>query len=76
MQNQALARALYSCQSVLVLDDVFASLDNAAARRIYGRLFCDEGLITRCGTTVIMATSLGKFGFIFSNDFISDTYRS
>lgn len=57
-QRVALARALYSCQSVLILDDIFASLDQTIAEKVFRRLFCPNGIVKRCGTTVILATSL------------------
>ena len=53
---QALARAVYSRQLVLMLDDVFSGLDATSEERIFSRLLGTNGLLRRLGTTVILVT--------------------
>ncbi|KAJ5885116.1 hypothetical protein N7495_009626 [Penicillium taxi] len=53
----ALARALYSRESVLVLDDVLTSLDRETEKIILENLFSAHGIIKRSGQTVVMATN-------------------
>ncbi|PMD49040.1 ABC transporter-like protein [Hyaloscypha variabilis F] len=52
----ALARAVYSRQMVLILDDVFSGLDATSEERIFSRLLGTSGLLRRLGTTVILVT--------------------
>jgi len=54
--KQALARAVYSRQPVLMLDDVFSGLDATSEERIFSRLLGTNGLLRRLGTTVILVT--------------------
>jgi ABC-type multidrug transport system fused ATPase/permease subunit len=54
--RQALARAVYSRQLVLILDDVFSGLDSTSEERIFSRLLGTNGLLRRLGTTVILVT--------------------
>ena len=54
--KQALARAVYSRQPVLMLDDVFSGLDATSEERIFSRLLGNNGLLRRLGTTVILVT--------------------
>ncbi|KAM0557995.1 hypothetical protein ACHAPJ_005161 [Fusarium lateritium] len=58
-QNQrlALARAVYSKASVLVLDDVFAGQDAATEEHIYRMLFSETGLLRELGATVVCVTN-------------------
>ncbi|KAF4969944.1 hypothetical protein FSARC_2930 [Fusarium sarcochroum] len=58
-QNQrlALARAVYSKASVLVLDDVFSGQDAATEEHIYRMLFTETGLLRELGTTVVCVTN-------------------
>ncbi|KAJ3499459.1 hypothetical protein NLG97_g302 [Lecanicillium saksenae] len=51
------ARALYSREPVIVLDDVLTGLDRVTERGILERVFGSEGLIKEMGSTVIMATN-------------------
>lgn len=53
----ALARAVYSRRSLLILDDVFSGLDSITSKTIFHRLFGTEGLMRRLKATVIMATN-------------------
>ncbi|OBT96290.1 hypothetical protein VE01_05823 [Pseudogymnoascus verrucosus] len=52
----ALARAVYSRQQLLILDDVFSGLDAISEDRIFSRLLGKSGLLRRLGTTVILVT--------------------
>ncbi|KAK2601519.1 hypothetical protein QQS21_004904 [Conoideocrella luteorostrata] len=60
-QRVALARAIYSRSTLLVLDNVFSSLDNNTANAIFYRLFTPNGLLKRLGSTVIMTTHSVEF---------------
>ncbi|KFY64271.1 hypothetical protein V496_03372 [Pseudogymnoascus sp. VKM F-4515 (FW-2607)] len=51
-----LARAVYSRQKLLILDDVFSGLDTINEDRIFSRLLGKSGLLRRLGTTVILVT--------------------
>ncbi|KFX85837.1 hypothetical protein V490_09379 [Pseudogymnoascus sp. VKM F-3557] len=51
-----LARAVYSRQQLLILDDVFSGLDAISEDRIFSRLLGKNGLLRRLGTTVILVT--------------------
>ncbi|OAR05900.1 hypothetical protein LLEC1_02682 [Akanthomyces lecanii] len=54
----ALARALYPDPAVLLLDDLFSSLDRRTAASILYRLLGNDGLLRMSGCTVVFATSL------------------
>ncbi|KAJ5038620.1 uncharacterized protein L3040_006301 [Drepanopeziza brunnea f. sp. 'multigermtubi'] len=55
-QRLALARALYSRAPLLILDDVFRSLDARTAMKISERLLSPNGLIRRCNLTAVIIT--------------------
>ncbi|PGH27295.1 hypothetical protein AJ80_01005 [Polytolypa hystricis UAMH7299] len=55
-QRIALARAIYSKISLVVLDDVFSGLDNRTGSLVFSRLFDTNGLLRQMGLTVILAT--------------------
>jgi len=58
-QRVALARAVYSRCKLIVLDDVFSSLDQTTSDLVFDRLLGENGLLrTR---TVILATNNGKY---------------
>jgi ABC-type bacteriocin/lantibiotic exporter with double-glycine peptidase domain len=57
-QRMALARAVYSRNSLVVLDDVFSSLDKATADTVFHRILGENGLLR--ASTVILATSNGR----------------
>ncbi|KAL6920991.1 hypothetical protein FSST1_005017 [Fusarium sambucinum] len=58
-QRVALARAVYSRSKLIVLDDVFSSLDQTTSDTVFDRLLGANGLLrTR---TVILATSNARF---------------
>lgn len=56
---QALARALYSREAVLVLDDVLTGLDRETEKCILDSVFASPGLVKRMGLTVVLATNSG-----------------
>ncbi|KAK2051609.1 hypothetical protein LY76DRAFT_674197 [Colletotrichum caudatum] len=55
-QRIALARAVYSRQKLIVLDDVFSGMDAHTAYHVSNRLFGSNGLLRRQNTTIIIAT--------------------
>ncbi|OKL58600.1 hypothetical protein UA08_06380 [Talaromyces atroroseus] len=55
-QRVSLARAVYSKNRVLVLDDVFSRLDSKTISVISSHLFSREGYIKTTGRSVILAT--------------------
>ncbi|KAI5194185.1 putative multidrug resistance protein [Aureobasidium subglaciale] len=55
-QRIALARAVYSRNSILVLDDVFSALDTSTESTIITRLFGKAGLLRGTNTTAVIAT--------------------
>ncbi|OBS28224.1 hypothetical protein FPOA_02165 [Fusarium poae] len=66
-QRVALARAVYSKSELIVLDDVFSSLDQTTSDTVFDRLLGADGLLrTR---TVILATSNARF--LSSADYIT-----
>ncbi|KAH8672363.1 P-loop containing nucleoside triphosphate hydrolase protein [Ilyonectria robusta] len=56
----SLARALYSRNPVMVLDDVLAGLDRATEKYIIEALFGSTGLFRKLNCTVILSTSSGN----------------
>lgn len=54
----ALARAVYAKAEILLLDNVFSSLDRRTCHSIFENLFSTNGLLRRLKTTVVMATNL------------------
>ncbi|WPG98015.1 hypothetical protein R9X50_00079900 [Acrodontium crateriforme] len=55
-QRLALARAVYSKQKLLIMDDCFSGLDATTEERIFNRLLGKGGLLRRNKITVILAT--------------------
>ncbi|TQS33505.1 hypothetical protein Golomagni_06148, partial [Golovinomyces magnicellulatus] len=76
-QRIALARAVYSRPSIILLDDVLSALDKSTAGAIFSRLFERRGLLkATLKTTVILAThSIEYLGFADSV-WVFDTSRS
>ncbi|QPC67746.1 hypothetical protein HYE67_009977 [Fusarium culmorum] len=58
-QRVALARAVYSQSKLIVLDDVFSSLDQTTSDTVFDRLLGEKGLLRK--STVILATSNARF---------------
>ncbi|OIW33171.1 P-loop containing nucleoside triphosphate hydrolase protein [Coniochaeta ligniaria NRRL 30616] len=56
-QRLALARAVYSREEVVFLDDVFSGQDAATESHILQTLFGESGLFREMGTTVVCITS-------------------
>ncbi|KAJ5170105.1 ABC transporter transmembrane domain type 1 [Penicillium coprophilum] len=56
MQQLALARAVYSRLDILILDDVFRSLDTETSSRVMQRLFGPAGLLRELNKTVFLIT--------------------
>lgn len=59
-QRIALARALYSRRSIILMDDVLSALDKPTQRHIIDALFAPSGLCRQHGTTVVIATHTSK----------------
>lgn len=59
-QRLALARAVYSREEVIFLDDVFSGQDPATEQHLHKSLFSERGLLRRMGTTVVCITSQSK----------------
>jgi ATP-binding cassette subfamily C (CFTR/MRP) protein 1 len=57
--GQALARALYSRSSILILDDLFSSLDRKTQQTVASRLLSDDGHVKKHGITVLFTTHSG-----------------
>lgn len=56
---EAFARAVYSRQPVLLLDDVLSSLDSDTAATVASRLFWYGCLLRKLQSTVFLATYSG-----------------
>ena len=59
MCMQAIARAVYSRKSVVILDDVFSGMDAATEHLVFNRMLGPKGLLRMNQTTVIIATHAG-----------------
>lgn len=59
-QRLAIARAVYSRKSLVVLDDVFSGLDAGTEEKFFNRLLGKQGLLRRNHVTVILVTHAGK----------------
>lgn len=55
-QRLALARALYSKKTLIILDDVFSGLDPQTEERVFSRLMGHQGLLRKMKTTVLLVT--------------------
>ncbi|KAJ5246170.1 P-loop containing nucleoside triphosphate hydrolase protein [Penicillium chermesinum] len=53
----ALARALYSRESILILDDVLTGLDRETEKLVLDAVFGGRGIVKELGQTVILATN-------------------
>lgn len=61
---QALARALYTKNGFVVLDDVLAGLDYTTEGAVFSRVLGLDGLLRRNNTTTVFATHAGKSLFL------------
>ncbi|KAF2267153.1 hypothetical protein CC78DRAFT_566318 [Lojkania enalia] len=59
-QRIALARAVYAQKDIIVLDDCLSGLDTQTENRVWHSLFGREGLLRRCRSTVLIASSSAK----------------
>jgi ATP-binding cassette subfamily C (CFTR/MRP) protein 1 len=55
-QRMALARALYSKNELMIIDDGFSGLDAETEEIVFTKIFGKQGLLKRLGTAVILAT--------------------
>ncbi|KAM3492211.1 hypothetical protein MY3957_004498 [Beauveria namnaoensis] len=56
-QRLSLARAAYAQEQIMVVDDIFSSVDPETAAAIFGNLFGPEGMVRQWNCTVIMSTN-------------------
>ncbi|KAL5456081.1 hypothetical protein PMIN07_006814 [Paraphaeosphaeria minitans] len=59
-QRIALARAVYAQRDIVILDDCLSGLDGQTENRVWHSLFGRNGLLRRCRSTVIIASSSAK----------------
>jgi ABC-type multidrug transport system fused ATPase/permease subunit len=59
-QRIALARAIYSRKTVIMMDDPFSGLDASTENQIFHNLLGTSGLLREIGSTVIVASSSVK----------------
>ncbi|EXL42709.1 hypothetical protein FOCG_15156 [Fusarium oxysporum f. sp. radicis-lycopersici 26381] len=57
----ALARAIYSKATLVLLDDCLVGLDTNTERHILGEIFAPRGLLSSAPTTTILATSSPRY---------------
>ncbi|KAF3760028.1 P-loop containing nucleoside triphosphate hydrolase protein [Cryphonectria parasitica EP155] len=55
-QRIALARALYSRNRIVLLDDIFSGLDNTTEQTVFDGVFGTKGLLRHIGATTILTT--------------------
>ena len=55
-QRLALARAVYACRNIIILDDILSGLDADTEEHVFKSLFAGKGLFRRLGTTVLLST--------------------
>ncbi|POR31166.1 ABC transporter C family member 12 [Tolypocladium paradoxum] len=53
---KAMARAIYSRKPVAIFDDVFSGLDKVTERTVFSRVFSENGILRRSGTTIVLTT--------------------
>ncbi|KAM3468119.1 hypothetical protein MY5147_008259 [Beauveria neobassiana] len=56
-QRLSLARVAYAQEQIMVVDDIFSSVDPETAAAIFGNLFGLEGMVRQWNCTVIMSTN-------------------
>jgi ATP-binding cassette subfamily C (CFTR/MRP) protein 1 len=56
-----LARAVYAQKDVVIIDDILSGLDWATEEVVWNKVFGPQGLLSRHGITVILATHAGEF---------------
>lgn len=66
-QRVSLARAVFSREPVILLDDVFSGVDNANIAHISERLFGRSGLLRRNGSTIVLVTH-SKYLMMMADD--------
>lgn len=61
-QRVTLARALYSCADIMVLDDILSALDSSTRDHIVAQILGNAGLLRVLGSTVILVIHDSEFG--------------
>lgn len=59
-QRLALARAVYSRNEIILLDDVFSALDTTTSTAIFNNLLKLNGLLRSSNPTIVLTTHAGK----------------
>ncbi|KAF2475450.1 canalicular multispecific organic anion transporter 1 [Lindgomyces ingoldianus] len=59
-QRIALARAVYAQKDIIILDDCLSGLDTQTENKVWHSLFGRDGLLRRCRSTVLIASSSTK----------------
>ncbi|RDA82906.1 hypothetical protein CP532_4784 [Ophiocordyceps camponoti-leonardi (nom. inval.)] len=70
-QRVALARAVYARASIILLDDVFGSLDRQTALEVFSRLLGAEGVLRKECTTVLLATHTVAQHLTFADNIVT-----
>lgn len=52
---------MYSRHKILVLDDILSAIDARTEALIVDRLLSKSGLLTRLGSTTVLATHAGQY---------------
>lgn len=60
-QRVSLARAAYSRQPLILLDDCFSGLDSKTESLVFSRLLGSQGLLKRLGCTIVLATHAVRY---------------
>ncbi|OAA74978.1 ABC transporter, transmembrane domain, type 1 [Akanthomyces lecanii RCEF 1005] len=66
-QRVSLARAVFSREPVILLDDVLSGVDNANIAHISDKLFGRSGLLRRSGSTIVLVTH-SKYLMMMADD--------
>jgi hypothetical protein len=73
---QALARAIYARKEIIILDDSFSGLDAATENHIFHSLIGKDGFLRRSRSTIIMASSSGKFHLFWKLPVFEDALKA
>lgn len=60
-QRLALARAIYSRNKIILLDDVFSALDTTTSSLIFNNLLKPNGLLRSSNSTIVLTTHAGTY---------------
>lgn len=63
---------MYARKDIVILDDVLSSLDAATEDHIFHHLLGTHGLLRSIGSTVLFASSSGRFCLLQGTDIHAD----